>query len=231
MKNNEMFIFLKQFRIFKDLNEFEIQPIIDFANYRTYELNEIVFMQDDPTTNVYFIQCGKVKIYKTDYHGNEQIVNVLQTNDMFPHQGFFRDGTYPAHAQVIEKSLIVNIPIKDFEQFLITHPEISMKLFRVLGELIGDLQNRLEERNLYNVYDQIILLLMRLARRNGKQIDETHYKITILLTNRELANMIGSSRETVSRTLTLLKKHGFIEIDETNHLIVNYAALETEVFK
>lgn len=226
-----MFNFLKQFRIFKDLTEYEIQPIIDFAHLRRYKHGEIIFMQDEPIKNVYFIQNGKVKIYKTDYHGKEQIVNVLQTNDMFPHQGFFRKGTYPAHAEVIENSTIVNIPIKSFENFLITHPEISMKLFRVLGELIVDLQNRLEERNLYNVYDQIILLLMRLARRNGKQIDDTHYKITILLTNRELANMIGSSRETVSRTLTQLKKDAFIANDEKGYMIVNYDALEEEVFK
>lgn len=226
-----MFIFLKQFRIFKDLNESEMQPIIDFSNLRKYTSNQIIFMQDEPMKNVYFIQKGKVKIYKTDYHGREQIINVLQTNDMFPHQGFFRKGNYPAHAEIIDDSLLVNIPIKSFENFLITHPEISMKLFRVLGELIVDLQNRLEERNSYNVYDQIILLLMRLARRNGEQIDDAHYKITISLTNRELANMIGSSRETVSRTLTQLKKAAFIENDDDGYIIVNYEALEEEVFK
>ena len=47
-------------------------------------------MQGDPLTNVYFIHRGKIKIYKTDIHGKEQIVNVLQSGDMFPHQGFFR---------------------------------------------------------------------------------------------------------------------------------------------
>lgn len=208
-----------------------MQPIIDFAKLRKYTSKQIVFMQDEPIKNVYFIQKGKVKIYKTDYHGKEQIVNVLQTNDMFPHQGFFRQGNYPAHAEIIDDSILVNIPIKSFENFLITHPEISMKLFRVLGELIVDLQNRLEERNSYNVYDQIILLLMRLARKNGKQIDDAHYKITISLTNRELANMIGSSRETVSRTLTQLKKAAFIENDAAGYIIVNYDALEEEVFK
>lgn len=226
-----MFQFLKQFRIFKNLNEYEMEPIIDFANLRKYEANEIIFMQDEPITNVYFIQKGKIKIYKTDYHGKEQIVNVLQTDDMFPHQGFFRKGNYPAHAEVIEESLLVNIPLQSFENFLITHPEISMKLFRVLGELIVDLQNRLEERNLYNVYDQVILLLMRLARRNGQALDDGYYKITIGLTNRELANMIGSSRETVSRTLTRLKKAELLTIAEDGLMVVPYEKLEDEVFK
>lgn len=231
LRNEEIFQFLTQFRVFKDLNEYEMEPIIDFSRLRTFKADAIIFMQDEPITNVYFIQKGKVKIYRTDYHGKEQIINVLQKGDMFPHQGFFRKGNYPAHAEVIEDALIVDIPIESFEQVLITHPEISMKLFNVLSEIIIDLQKRLEERNLYNVYEQIIFLLMRLARRNGEKIDDDYYKITLLLTNRELANMIGSSRETVSRTLTQLKKDAFIENDDKGHLIINYTALEEEVFK
>jgi|SRR5690625_979680 len=229
MKNGEIFSFLKQFPIFKDLNEYEMEPIVDFARSKKYESGTIVFMQHEPITDVYFIQRGKVKIYKTDYDGKEQIVNVLQKDDMFPHQGFFRKGNYPAHAEILEDALLVNIPIISFENFLLTHPEISIKMFRVLGEIIVDLQNRLEEKILYNVYDQIILLLMRLARKNGEMIEEEKYRLTVHLTNRELANMIGSSRETLSRTLTQLKKENVVQTDKAGHLIVDYPALEEKV--
>src|SRR5690625_2332723 len=229
MKNGEIYSFLKQFPIFKDLNAYEMEPIVDFARSKKYESGTIVFMQHEPITDVYFIQQGKVKIYKTDYDGKEQIVNVLQKDDMFPHQGFFRKGNYPAHAEILEDALLVNIPILSFENFLIAHPEISIKMFRVLGEIIVDLQNRLEEKILYNVYDQIILLLMRLARKNGDKIDEDNYRLTVHLTNRELANMIGSSRETVSRTLTQLKKEDIITNDLKGHLVVNYTLLEEKV--
>ncbi|MBO1003615.1 Crp/Fnr family transcriptional regulator [Pseudogracilibacillus auburnensis] len=230
MKNNEIYNFLKQFPIFKDLNEYEMEPIVDFARSRKYESGTIVFMQHEPLTDVYFIQSGKVKIYKTDYEGKEQIVNVLQKDDMFPHQGFFRKGNYPAHAEILEDALLINIPILSFENFLLTHPEISIKMFRVLSEIIIDLQKRLEEKILYNVYDQIILLLLRLAKKNGEQIDENWSKLTVLLTNRELANMIGSSRETISRTLTQLKKEHVIKNDKNGYLIVNHTELEEKVF-
>jgi len=231
MDKYDTFAFLQQFPIFKSLTEYEMVPIIDFARTREFKVGEIVFMQDQPISDVYFIQQGKVKIYKTDYYGKEQIVNVLQKNDMFPHQGLFRQGKYPAHAEIIESAKLINIPISSFENFLITHPEISIKMFRVLGEIIMDLQSRLEEKILYNVYDQIIMLLMRLAKKNGEKLDEKHFKITLLLTNRELANMIGSSRETVSRTLTQLKKKHLVHTDPAGHLIVDYDALEEEVFK
>src|SRR5699024_2793598 len=120
---------LQKFTIFKGLTDPEMEPIVDLAKHRLCRRGTHIFMQDDPLTNVYFIHKGKVKIYKTDLHGKEQIVNILQPGDMFPHQGFFRKDNYPAHAEVIEDANLIYIPISQFENFLITHPEICIKLF------------------------------------------------------------------------------------------------------
>ncbi|APC50179.1 Crp/Fnr family transcriptional regulator [Virgibacillus halodenitrificans] len=216
--------------MFKDLTDFEMEPIINLAKNRIYRSGTHIFMQGDPLTNVYFIHKGLVKIYKTDIHGKEQIVNMLQPGDMFPHQGFFRQDDYPAHAEVTEDAVLIYIPIHSFENFLITHPEICIKLFRVLGDKIVDLQNRLQEKILHNTYEQIILLLLRLAKNHGREVSDTHTVIDTQFTNREMANMIGSSRETVSRTLTQLKKKDFIQTDKTGLLQINTEALEDELF-
>lgn len=90
---------LRNFPIFKDLSEYELDPIVELAKYRLYPSGTHIFMQGDQLTNVYFIQDGQVKIYQTDMQGKEQIVNVLSSGDMFPHQGFFRQDDYPAHAE------------------------------------------------------------------------------------------------------------------------------------
>ncbi len=80
---------LRKFDIFKDLSDIEMEPIIELTKYRTQPKGTHVFFQDDPMTNIYFINWGKVKIYKTDFNGKEQIMNILKAGDMFPHQGFF----------------------------------------------------------------------------------------------------------------------------------------------
>lgn len=221
---------LQRFSLFKNLTDYEIEPILDIAKNRTYRQGTHIFMQGDPLTNVYFIYSGKVKIYRTDIHGREQIVNVLKAGDMFPHQGFFRDDDYPAHAEVMQESVLIYIPISSFEQFLITNPEICIKIFRVLGNKLVDLQNRLEEKMLYNTYEQIILLLIRLSNNHGERLNEDEVRITTQFTNRDLANMIGSSRETVSRTLTQLKKKDLVTTDETGKLILNVTQLKEELF-
>lgn len=221
---------LQNFPIFKDLTDFEMEPIIELANNRFYKSGSYVFMKGDPLKNVYFIYQGKIKIYKTDFHGKEQIVNVLQPDDMFPHQGFFRQDDYPAHAEVLEDAVLIYIPIHSFENFLLTHPEICVKLFRVLGDKIVDLQNRLEEKILLNSYEQIIMLLLRLAKNYGEKTMGNDIRITSQFTNQELANMIGSTRETVNRTLTQLKKKQLLTIDASGFFLLNVDKLEDELF-
>lgn len=186
-------------------------------------------MQDDPIDRVFFIHSGKIKIYKTDFSGKEQILSVFEPGEMFPHAGFFRQGGYPAHAEVMEDSQLIVIPIDKFEEILISYPELCIKLFKVLGEKIVDLQGRLEAQVLHNTYEQIILLLIRLCKSNGDMVNG-QYRLTTQFTNRELANMIGTSRETVSRTLNHLKKKEFIHQDDEGFYFINREGLKQELF-
>src|SRR5699024_7658604 len=191
MNNKSIQELLQQFPIFKDLTDYEMGPVLDIANHRLFRQGTHIFMQGDPLTNVYFIYSGSVKIYKTDQHGKEQIVNVLRPGDMFPHQRFVTQDNYHAHAEVIEDNVLIYIPIPAFENYLITHPEFCMKLFLILGYIIGDLQNRLEENILHNTYEQIIFLLLRLAKKPGTEINDNYVCLITHFANRELANMNG----------------------------------------
>ncbi|WP_174733956.1 Crp/Fnr family transcriptional regulator [Mesobacillus harenae] len=215
--------------LFRELTEDELTPIIKIAQNRYYKQKMYVFMQGDSLDRVFFIHSGKVKIYKSDYSGKEQIVSVLEAGEMFPHAGFFRKGHYPAHAVIMEDAKIIMIPIAKFEEILIAYPELSIKLFRVLGEKIVDLQKRLEEQMLHNTYEQIIMLLLRLSKTNGQKVNES-YKLTTHFTNKELANMIGTSRETVSRTINYLKKKNCITTDTNGMYLLDPHLLHQELF-
>lgn len=219
---------LRKFNIFKTLSDEELESIIDISSVRAYNNKMMVFMQDETLDRVFFIQTGKVKIYRTDVNGNEQIVSILEEGEMFPHVGFFRKGNFPAHAEVIEKASLIVVPIDEFEGILLQSPAMCIKLFNVLGEKIVDLQNRLEEQILHNTYEQIVMLLLRLCKTNGVN-EGNHYRFTTQFTNREFANMIGTSRETVSRTLTQLKKDGFISVDSAGYYLIDYDKLHSDI--
>ncbi|AKF95837.1 Crp/Fnr family transcriptional regulator [Brevibacillus laterosporus] len=214
--------------LFKELLDEELQTIVDISQVRTYKARSFVFLQGDPLDRVFFIHSGKVKIQKTDKTGREQIVSVLQAGEMFPHAGFFQKGTFPANTEILELAELVVIPIVDFENVLLQYPRLCITLFKILEEKIVDLQNRLEEKILHDTYEQIIMLLLRLCKSNGIQIHDK-YKITTQFTNRELANMIGTSRETINRTINQLKRKKLIDIDENGFFILTPERLQEEI--
>jgi len=148
---------------------------------------------------------------------------------MFPHVGFFRKGDYPAYAEVLEHSTLIAIPISKFENVLIENPQLSIKVFKVLGEKIVDLQNRLEEQILNNTYEQIIKLLIRLGQKYGKKHSDGRILLKAEFTNKDLANMIGTTRETISRTLTKMKKEELIEVDDKGDMLLDIEILMEEI--
>ncbi|MGG3562544.1 Crp/Fnr family transcriptional regulator [Neobacillus rhizosphaerae] len=229
MKQADIIKRLSEVPIFKELCTQELEPIVKIAQTRFYKHKMYVFMQDDPLDRVFFIHSGKIKIYKTDQAGKEQIISVLEPGEMFPHAGFFRKGNFPAHAEVMEDAHLVVIPIDKFEEILISYPELCIKLFKVLGEKIVDLQGRLEAQVLHNTYEQIILLLIRLCKTNGDKVGD-RYRLTTQFTNRELANMIGTSRETVSRTINQVKKKEYVIQDDEGYYLIDREALQQELF-
>ena len=220
---------LSGFSLFRDLNEKEMDKIVQISIAREWKKGNHIFMKDDPIENIYFMYSGKIKIYKSDINGREQIVNILTNGDMFPHVGFFRNGGYPAFSEVIEDAVLIVISKDDFEKLLLDNPELCIKIFKVLGEKIIDLQERLEEKILNNTYEQIIKLLIRLARSHGQKKTDVSYLLKAEFTNKDLAKMIGTTRETVSRTLTKLKKEKLIEVDRKGNIIIEPDKLMNEI--
>ena len=220
MEITEIKKLLSQFSLFRELNNAELDKIVDISITREWKKGGHIFLQDDPLENVYFIHSGKIKIYKSDINGREQIVAIAKKGDMFPHVGFFRKGGYPAFSEALEDSVLIVVPINHFEKLLIDNPELCIKVFKVLGEKIVDLQDRLEEQILNNTYEQIVKLLVRLAKIHGQKLEDGTYLLKSEFTNKDLAKMIGTTRETVSRTLTKLKKEELIKIDNKGNMLI-----------
>lgn len=229
MDKNEIKSVLARFSLFRDLDDHELEKIVDISISREWKKNSHIFMQGDPLENVYFIHEGKVKIYKSDVNGREQIVAILKKGEMFPHVGFFRKGGYPGYSEVLEQASLVVVPISQFEKVLVDNPHLSIKVFKVLGEKIVDLQERLEAQILNNTYEQIIKLLIRLGELHGEKQEDGTVLLKADFTNKDLANMIGTTRETVSRTLTKMKKDELIITDSKGNMILDPDVLMDEL--
>ncbi|GAA3732246.1 Crp/Fnr family transcriptional regulator [Salinicoccus jeotgali] len=225
MPANDLKHLLSHIEIFRTLTEEELELIINITSQRRFYRNSHIFRQDEPMTHVYFVSHGKVKIYRTDGSGREQIVNFFQSGEMFPHHGLFRKDLYPANAITTEKSELFSISKENFEDLLMAHPEVSIKMFRTLGQLIVDLQKRLQDKIFKSTDKQILLLFERLLANHGEWVDEERTRLRTDMTKQDIANIIGTSRETVSRSISTFKKENILTEDEAGYYIVHHPSL------
>jgi|HigsolmetaGSP12D_1036236.scaffolds.fasta_scaffold01329_2 CRP/FNR family transcriptional regulator len=216
---------LRLVAIFRDLNAEEMDRVAGIAATRLARKKSVLFMEGDDKETVYFIQDGLVKTYKTDANGNEQIVSILQTGDMFPHTGFFNQTPYPATAETLVDTQLVAIPIRAFERLILEVPTIAMKVIDALGAKIRELQQKLQQFAGRDVHERILSLLLQLADKHGLR-KGTRICIELPVTHQELAHSIGTTRETVNRLLSQLKKQGILETNRSEMVIRDLEALK-----
>lgn len=211
---------LRNLPLFRGLNDEELKKIEQILIRRKLKNRMVIFMQGESLDYIYFIVKGTVKTYRSDEQGREQIINVLQPGDMFPHVGFFRNGVYPAHALMIEDGVLLALPTARFHALLESSPVLSLKLLTVMESKIQELQGRLEEMMMHDTFGRIVYLLSRLSKSHGVPAGD-RVRIDVPFTNLDLANMIGTSRETVSRVFSQLKKARVLEITSDHYILVS----------
>ncbi|HET6872821.1 MAG TPA: Crp/Fnr family transcriptional regulator [Sporolactobacillaceae bacterium] len=221
----DMKTLLKSIPIFSELTPYELEQLTDISTVRNYAKKEYVFLEGEPRESVFFIQKGQVKTFKLDSNGNIQVISMLHEGDMFPHVGFFDKGPYPATAEAIIESQIVFIRVDDFNALLTEKPGIALKVMKIMGQTIKMLTERVQELMSNDVHHRTIHTLLRLANDNSQK-DEEGILLNTPITNQDLANMVGTSRETINRLLNQFKKEGLIEINKRKIRIKDMQSLK-----
>lgn len=217
---------LRNVPLFRDLTEEELQRIQEITIQRSYQKKSIVFTEGSDKEAVFFIQNGLIKTVKTDENGNEHIVSFLKEGDMFPHVGFFNNNPYPANAEAVVDTRLLAIPIRSFEQLIMNTPTIAIKVMRVLGSKIMDLQEKLQNITGQDVQDRCLSFLLKLAENYGVTNPDGNLHINVPMTNQEFANVIGSTRETINRFINQLRKENIIDKTKNGFIIIDYEALK-----
>ncbi|GAB4268137.1 Crp/Fnr family transcriptional regulator [Thermincola ferriacetica] len=198
--------------IFAGLEENELQQIEDIVVIRNYKKNMIIFMEGEPGEALFFIISGKVKVYKLAEDGREQILHILKEGDVFAEVVFIDKGNYPATAQVLEDSQIGLIRNDDFERLVRENPDIALSLLRVMTYRLRQAQIQIRDIALRDTYGRVASMLLMLAKEHGLTCAEG-IKIDLFLSRQELANLIGTTRETVTRVLSDFNKSNIIRLD------------------
>jgi len=219
---------LSRVPIFSGLSDNELTFLSQRAVLRGFQSGEIVFNEGQPCIGLYVVQSGHVRIFKTSVNGREQVLNIDGPGSSVAELPVFDGGNYPASVAAVDEATLLFVSKQDFQSLCLTHPEVALKVLRVVGARLRRLVGIIEELSFTTVRHRLAAFLLRSAQREGRQTP-AGTEILLPANNQELASQIGTVRELVSRNLSRLQAAGLIQIDGRTVLISNLKALETEL--
>ncbi len=211
---------LQKVPLFSQLAPVELERVAEITRERSYPRNSVILFEDDPGDALYVVATGQVKVVLIGEDGREVILSVLGEGDFFGEMSLIDEEPRSAHVIAMEDSNLLVIRREDFQAILQQSPGIAMGLLRELSRRLRRVDEKVGSLVLLDVNGRVAQLLLDLADEAGSD------KITRRLTHHTIAQMIGSSHETVSRTMRELVDKGYIEISRREILIRDRAALE-----
>ncbi|GAB4291013.1 MAG: Crp/Fnr family transcriptional regulator [Ignavibacteriaceae bacterium] len=213
--------FLRNVPIFSDLDTEALNKISGLGTVQTYKKNSLILSEEDAGTTLFVIIEGKVKISRTSKDDKEVILSILNESDFFGEMALLDGMNRSASVTALEDSRLFIIQRADFLNLLREHPEVSIALLRELTQRLRAAGVKIKALSLKDAEGKVATVLLQIADDVG-MIKQGVVEIENLPYQQELANMAGTSRETISRTLHSFAKKGLIELEGSKLRIINY---------
>ncbi|MFZ7942462.1 Crp/Fnr family transcriptional regulator [Neobacillus sp. 19] len=218
---------LKKIVIFKDLSDKSLRVIEKRIQTYEFKKGKQIIAEDEAAKGVYFVASGSVKLTKQDENGNEIIVCIKQKGDIFAEACLFTRKTeyYPATAVMLQDGEILYLDKYELERDLFNHPELAMQMICYMSDALREMTSQLRDVALLDVYAKTVKSLERLG--NKFNTGKNRWEIEIPLTVQEFATVVGTTRESVSRVFSKLKKDGIIDLKSRKIVILDWCSLCT----
>ncbi|MFO7852048.1 MAG: Crp/Fnr family transcriptional regulator [Bacteroidota bacterium] len=175
-----------------------------------YKAGQIVFHEDNRALGVYCLNSGKVKLYKVDNEGREQIIRFVTPGELFGYSSIIGSRHYLITAEAIEDSVICFIDNNLFSSLTVKYPEINKILIASLGSMLNDAEDKIISLARKQVRERLAEALLTLCKKFNT---ESCVNNNILKLSREdLANIVGSATETIIRLLSEFREEEIIAI-------------------
>lgn len=201
---------LLRFSLFSSLKPTDVSPLLPYLMERRYRRGQMLFFEGEIGSSVYFVLSGQIKLSKSTITGDEQILDWYGPNDSFAEVLLVETGSYPATAEVLQDSHLLVLHNGAMPQILADNPALSLALIRTLNRrlrLSQEFIRILTNRSTTGILAALFLRLAQPAKTPGQPIF-----VDALFTHRDLASMIGTSRECVNRSINGWKKSGIIRL-------------------
>ena len=212
---------LRKVPIFSDLSDSDLEKISSKMISRIYEKGKMILLEESEGETFFIILSGVVKVTRLSDDGREVILAILGESDFFGEMSLLDGEGRSANIVANEKSEVVTLSRRDFLDCLQKYPKIAIALLEELAVRLRKSDQHIESLSLSDSEQRIGITLIRLAEELGT-IKQGDVNVKNLPYQQDLANMAGTSRETVSRTLKLLESKSLLKRDGRNLTIYKF---------
>jgi CRP-like cAMP-binding protein len=206
--------------IFADL-PFEVKEgIMESSDHKTYEKGDIIFSPGDRFDYLFVVNKGRVKLSKISAMGREQILKILEVGDFAGELALFKDAELTNFAEAMEKTEICIIKKEKVHEIIMQRPEIALKFLAKYTERIQQSEELIEQIGLREVEQRIANYLVAEIQKNNIKSKNKEYVINLPVTKSVLSSMLGTSKETLSRKLSLLQDQSLIRLEGQRKIII-----------
>jgi CRP-like cAMP-binding protein len=222
--------FLAGLTLFADLEAQQLEQIAQRVQRRTFALGVTLFHQDMPGTMMYMIEMGSVRVISIGRTGQELTLNVLGPGEIFGELSILDGQQRSATAITLVPTVVWLLSQADLNEFMSKYPPVNQAMIQILVERVRTTARRLEAMTFQDVLGRLAFELLSLAERNG-QPHEQGIEISIPLTQVDLATMVGATRESVNKSVSVLRSKKLIAVDGTRWFLLDPAGIQKILYE
>lgn len=217
---------------FEDINLFSILCPAKFGEYKkthtikSYKKGEFIYFTDDPANNIFLISNGKVKILNYTEAGDEVVKSILSKGDIFGELVVLGEEKRRDFAQALEnETYVCQMNLELLESLMLENKTFALSIHKLIGIRIRKLERRLDALVFKDVRTRLVEFIVDMAEE-GKQEPVREVTVKHLYTHKDIADLIGTSRQTVTTTLNELKSEGLLDFKRKEILIPDLNSLK-----
>jgi CRP/FNR family transcriptional regulator len=217
--------YLKNINLFHGMSEDQMRMIERRTVMREVRRREVLYLPGDAGDRIYLLKRGVVKISAIQEDGREVLLALLRKGEVFGEEAVLEQGPRDHMAEAYEDALICIITRSDFMEMLRSHPDLAFKVTKLIGLRLKTFRNRVEHLLFKGASQRLAATLLELAREHG--VSDAHgVLVPLRLSQQDLANLIGVTRESVNLALSDFRRRGLVMLERRSLRLPRPRALE-----
>lgn len=217
--------YLKKIPLLSDLRAEQQASLAQLVTQEEIRRRRVIYLPGDPGTSVYFVNGGRIKISRVTRDGKELTLAYRGPGEIFGELCLVDGGPRQEMAEAMENALVTELPLEEFLRMLAAQPSMGLQLAKILCERRRDLESKVEDLVYRDVNAKLAELLLQFGKEYGVD-DARGTLVAVKITHQEMANLIGSTRETVSLTLSQFKRQQLITTDGRKIILTSLEGLK-----